>query len=331
MSGADLSFTSIIGQEKAKELLTRSVSRAKMSHAYLFRGPAGVGKKRTALAFAASINCSAPHAHSACGSCPSCHKFLSGNHPDFHVIRPEGAAIKISQVRELKHTLTFPPFEAACRVALLTDIHTMRREAANSLLKTLEEPPENTLLLLTGDEANDILPTITSRCQVIPFFNLPYDRVAERLIADGNTSAEEAATLAAVSEGSLGRARTLKEKGLLAMRQELVNQLVRHRAGQPEAVEVVFDFADRAAKLKEDLDELLELLKIWLKDLVLLASGIPDRIINQDLAPTYDAVTGRWNLEQLSAKLRAINRAQQQLDRNCNRALVCEVLFFALL
>ncbi|MDP2752801.1 MAG: DNA polymerase III subunit delta', partial [Nitrospirota bacterium] len=129
-----LSFAGIIGQEKAKKLLHRAVEQNRLAHAFLFKGPMGVGKKTLARTFAAALNCQNQEGNEPCGRCPSCRKFRSGSHPDFLVIEPDGAAIKINQVRELKKTLAFPPFEAKIRVALLCDIHTMRREAANSLL-----------------------------------------------------------------------------------------------------------------------------------------------------------------------------------------------------
>ena len=326
-----LAFAGIIGQPKAKELLYRAMAGAKMSHAYLFRGPAGVGKKTMAHAFAATINCLAPLDHGACGSCSSCHKFRSGNHPDFQLIAPEGASIKIQQIRELKKSLAFPPYEARFRVVLLADAHTMRRETANSLLKTLEEPPANTVLILTADEASGVLPTIVSRCQVLPFFALPREEVTAALLAEGGLTPEEAATLAAIAEGSLGRARLLGQKKLLDVRAAIINTLLHLPPEGPETVETVFDLAEQAAKLKEDLDELLDLLRAWYRDLLLVAAGVPAQVLNQDLAPTWPLARQRWNLSQLFDRLQHLAQAKRELSRNCNRTLVCEVLFFGLL
>ena len=331
MTSADHSFNRIIGQEKAKDLLLRAVAGEKMSHAYLFRGQAGVGKKMTARAFAAYINCSASSAAGACGVCPSCLKFRADSHPDLLVIEPEGAAIKINQIRALKKSLSFPSFEAKYRVVLLTDVQTMRREAANSLLKTLEEPPEDTVLILTGDEAGNILSTIISRCQIIPFHSLPYEQVALALLKDSDMSEENAATLAAIAEGSLGRARILNEKKLLLLRREIIEKLMAFQPDQPEAVETVFALAATAAKRKEDLVELFDLLAAWFRDLMFIVSGIQNKIINHDLMQSLRNATRRWDLEQLSARLRMVQQAKRQLDRNCNSALVCEVLFFGLL
>jgi DNA polymerase III subunit delta' len=290
-----------------------------------------VGKKRAALALAAAINCANPVNQDACEDCPSCRKFRSGNHPDFLTVFPDGAAIKIKQIRTLRQSLAYPPHQAHRRVVLLADVHTMRREAANSLLKTLEEPPSHTILILTGDEAGTILPTILSRCQVIPFFALPYEQVAAAL-AQETMPAAAAATLAAVAEGSLGRARLLAGGDLLARRREIIEKLLPLQAGEPQAVTTVFALAEQAAELKEHLPELLMLLQIWLRDLLLLAAGLPSSlVISRDLIDLLAAAGGRWHQEQLLASIEQFAQARRYLQQNCNRALLCEVLFFGLL
>jgi len=326
-----LSFAGIIGQDKAKKLLRRAVEQDRLAHALLFKGPMGVGKKTLAKTFAAALNCQDPQGHEPCGLCPSCRKFRSSSHPDFIVIEPEGAAIKINQVRELKKALAFPPFEAKIRVALLCDIHTMRREAANSLLKTLEEPPSQTMLILTADEAGGILPTILSRCQAVPFFPLPQPAVAKILVQEAGIEPESAATLAAMAEGSLGRARLILAKDLLGLRREIIDHLLRLEPNTPAAIQALGDLAESAAKLKEDLGELLELLATWLHDLLLFGHGASGSIINHDLSPAFPAACRRWSGSQLSERLRLLDTARKQLARNCNPTAVCEVLFFGLL
>jgi len=341
-------FSQIIEQNKAKEMLRRAVIGGKLAHAYLFRGTTGVGKQSLAHALAAALNChnlpvTGQHSESsadleACGTCPSCRKFAAGSHPDLLVVEPDGQAIKIQQVRELKKALAFPPLEARLRVVLLSEVHNMRREAANSLLKTLEEPPAETIFILTGDEAGGILPTILSRCQIIPFFPLSVEGVAAILARETAIDPGAAATLAAVAEGSLTRARLWQKKELLPLREEVLTMLVDHRLEQPEAVEAVLAAAERCALLKEDLEDLLDLLATCFHDLALLASSPSDPApgqvrprINQDLSPLLERAQSRWNFQQLGERLEHLRRAKRQLARNCNRGLVCEVLFFDLL
>ena len=326
-----LSFAGILGQDKAKKLLHRAVEQDRLAHALLFKGPMGVGKKTFARTFAAALNCHEPQGYEPCGQCPSCVKFRSSSHPDFIVIEPEGAAIKINQVRELKKTLAFPPFEAKIRVALLCDIHTMRREAANSLLKTLEEPPSQTMLILTADEAGGIPPTLPSRRPTGPFFPPPQTEVAKILAQEAGIAPESAATLAAMAEGSLGRARLILAKDLLTLRREIIDQLLHLEPNTPATIQTLTELAETATKLKEDLGELLELLTTWLHDLLLFGHGATGSIINHDLSPTFPAACRRWSTGQLSERLRLMDTARKQLARNCNPTAVCEVLFFGLL
>ena len=332
MGSTDYRFINLLGQDKAKSLLREAVARDRMSHAYLFRGPDGVGKKRAALTFASYINCRDPDMDDACGQCISCKKYLSGNHPDLLTVQPDTAVIKIGQIRELKKQLVFPPLEAKCRVVVIEDVHTMKREAANSLLKTLEEPPEQNLLILTVDQAGDILPTILSRCQVVPFMPLAHEHLATILQAENEVDDLTARTLAAVSEGSLGRAQLLLKENLLEFRLHIIEQLLGVQRGQSGAVETALRLAEKTGEIKENIYELLALLRLWLRDLILIGAGEPDSsLINRDLLGLLPAAGKRWNMDQLYERLRLLDRAEKELRQNCSRTLVFEVLFLNLL
>lgn len=332
MKAADLRFATLIGHEKPKTLLGQAAAQGKLAHAYLFRGPDGVGKKRAALTLAASLNCRQPRENDACGSCVSCRKYGAGSHPDLIVIEPEGAAIKIGQIRALKHQLTFPPLEAGLRVVVLEDIHTMRREAANSLLKTLEEPAPANLLILTADLKGAILPTILSRCQQIPFGPLAPEEMVRLLMQEPDLDEFTALTLAAVSEGSPGRAQFLRRENLLALRREVIEALLLGPHNPAETVGLVFRLSEKVADLKENISEFLALLRLWYRDLILAGSGLPESsLINRDLLSAIAAASRRWNISRLEARLQSLNRAEKQLQRNCSRALVLETLFFDLI
>jgi len=332
MEAPDLRFAYLLGHDKPKALLREAVAKNKMGHAYLFRGPDGVGKKRTALTLAAYINCKSPLDGDSCGRCTTCRKYFSGNHPDLILVEPDGAAIKIGQIRELKHQLTFPPLEAKVRVIVLEDIHTMRREAANSLLKTLEEPAPGNLLILTADPAGNVLPTILSRCQIISFGSLDHKDMAQVLMQENDMEESLAFTLAAVAEGSLGRAKLLWQEGLLSLRQEVVEGLLLGQQNPAETIAQVFRLSEKGAALKENASELLALIRLWYRDLVLVAAGGPEAsIANKDLALFLPAAAQLWSLRQLQQKLKRLDLAERQLLRNCSRTLVLETLFFDLI
>ena len=332
MSQELFTFKELLGQEKAKSLLLRARQQGRLGHAYLFRGPAGVGKKRAATTFAATLNCRLGGPGDACGHCPSCLKIASGNHPDFLTVAADGSSIRIQQIRELKKTLSYPPFEAAHRVVLLADIQLMGREAANSLLKTLEEPPAQTILVLTVEEADDTLATIRSRCQIVPFYPLAVGHITKILQDKApELTSEMAATAAALAEGSPGLALQLARQEITAFRLELISALADLPAEQPETIRAVLRLAEKAASFKEELPRLLSFLSLWLRDLLLFNLGQAAKIVNFDLVPLFERTTKKWSPQQIMSRLDNIAKAERQLARNCNRGMVCEVLFFSLL
>ncbi|MBM9538172.1 DNA polymerase III subunit delta' [Desulfobulbus alkaliphilus] len=317
-------FAEILGQVKAQTLLRRALASGRLAHAYLFAGPDGVGKTTTALDLAAVLLCRQPVADEACGSCPGCIKFRSGNHPDFMRIRPDGAAIKIEQIRTLKKALTFAPLESSRRVVLLDDVQTMRREAGNSLLKILEEPPPGNLLLLIGNATGALLGTIVSRCQVIPFSPLPTELAATIIVRHRPEMDRTAAlSLATLADGCPGQALTMETGGVLELYYALLDAVLAGDGSPAERVEQALAFATRLSDSKERLEPLLTLVKIFLKNCMaaaVSAIGPPEALRARE----------RWNLQQLSAKMATISLLEQALARNCNRALICEVLLLDL-
>ncbi len=315
-------FTQLFGQEKAKRMLSRSLAAGRIPHAFIFKGPEGVGKRLFARGVAAAVNCRDTKRLGACGICPSCKKFRSMNHPDFLVVSPEKGVIKIDRIRQLTRELSYPPYESAMRVVVLEDVQTMRREAANSLLKTLEEPPENNLLILTAEASQEILPTLTSRCQVVPFSRLSVDDTVAILLREG-IDREAGLLLARLSGGSPGKALLLQKTGMIESWRTLVSFLSDPTMDRDADVGELLRLAENMAGLKEELPSLLGLLKIWLRDLLL-------EDVRNNGTEQHDSAVKSWNSDELFAKLEAVDRAEKELFRNCNRSLVCEVLLFKL-
>jgi DNA polymerase-3 subunit delta' len=322
-----MAFSPILGQAKALTLLGRALHSGRLAHAYLFVGPDGVGKTTAALDLAAALLCQAPQEDHACGTCPGCVKFRSGNHPDFLRIRPDGAAIKIDQIRDLKRALNFSPFESKLRVVLLDEVHTMRREAGNSLLKVLEEPPGNNLLILVGNATGSILDTIVSRCQVIPFAALPLP-LAAAILRTHRPELDEPGSLAlaALADGCPGQALAIEADGLLPLYRRIVEQWLADNASNPERVEQALALAMELAEVKEGMESLLGLLRILLKNAMAAWIATDDSAWGPEVLRARE----RWNLPQLSAKMAAIDLAEQALARNCNRGLTSEVLLLDL-
>ncbi|MEK6201231.1 MAG: DNA polymerase III subunit delta' [Desulfobulbaceae bacterium] len=335
------SFSRLVGQEKARTLLGRALESEQLAHASLFRGPDGVGKQLFARSLAAAVNCQqrqGPESSlrsaylDACGHCSACRKYSSGNHPDFLVISPEKGTIKIDRIREMIQSLSYPPYESRVRVVLLEDIHTMRSEAANSLLKILEEPPENNLLILTAAASRDVLTTISSRCQVIPFFNLGQEETVQVLLREKpELEPETARLLARLSEGCPGQALLFYRSEMVALWREVVALVSDPGKDGSRDVGLLLQAAENMAALKEELLSLFGLLRIWLRDM--LVAGSLGQVGHEQVARDESQRENKqksWSSRQLFDKLDAVDRAEKELGRNCNRTLVCEVLLFQL-
>lgn len=323
MTQASSCFTGVVGHDKAKGLFARALRAGRIPHAYLFRGPDGVGKRRFAQGVAMAINCRSREGEAACGRCPSCRKYLSGNHPDLVLISPIKGTIRIEQIRALSKELGYPPFEAAMRVVIIEGIETMRREAANSLLKTLEEPPPDNLLILTADSSREILPTLLSRCQVLPFGPLRREQAVQVLVTQG-MPVETATLLAGFAEGSPGRALALDKGEMVEVYLQVVELLDDPQLHPDRDVWRILVLAERMAALKEHLPVFLGLLRLW------LGEGLR-RAVGGDFSGRTPAPRKSWSSTEVFATLQAISRAEEELARNCSRTLVCEVLLFRLL
>lgn len=319
-------FCNILGQNKAITLLGRALTSKRLAHAYLFSGPRGVGKRSTALAMTARIFCRNPQTNKKpCGICSDCVKLHSASHPDLLRIAPDGAAIKIDQIRSLRQTIQYPPLEAPFRVSVLEAAQTMRREAANSLLKLLEEPPPDNLLLLLADGAVEQIPaTIVSRCQVIPFAPLPDHLVVDvlrRHLPDSNE--EHIQDLASLAEGCPGQALDGSMDDLLPLYKQLIRCMLEVENSAAQRVELALSLAGQMPEDEEQLARLLHLLRVFLKN-----------AMAEHLMP---GMTGRsepsrelWNLREISAKVQALDLMEHALARNCNRTLSAEVLLLTL-
>ncbi|PIE72828.1 MAG: DNA polymerase III subunit delta' [Deltaproteobacteria bacterium] len=323
---APLSCTELYGQEKAQQLLAKALAKKRLPHSLLFSGPDGVGKYLFARGLAAALCCrqNGPASLAACGTCPACGKIRSGNHPDFQTITSQKGGIRIARIRQLIKELEYPPYEAAIRVVVLRDVDEMGREAANALLKTLEEPRSSNLLVLLADSSRPLLATISSRCQKIPFAPLSLADTARILEAEG-VPGEEARLLARFSSGSPGQALRLHSAGIVLLWQQIVDFVSHQQKNASDEVMGVLAFAEKMAALKDDLPLLLGLFRRWLRDLLLA---------DEESLSCYRTDSGRrrskvWSSSELSARMKALDRAERALARNCQRGPVCEVLLFA--
>lgn len=251
-----MQFTTIIGHDRRIGILKRALAGGTLAHAYLFSGEEGIGKKMTALALAAAANCAQAGANGACGICPSCRKTAAGTHPDVHLLAPDGDEIKIDQVRQAQADLSLRPFEGAKKILIVDGAESMNDASANALLKTLEEPPGESVIILVSTMPQGLLPTIRSRCQEVRFLPLPRRVLAQALRERRGLSEADAWFLAAIARGSIGRGLEMDAAVERQARDEfgaLVSGLAELGPGE------LLSLADALSKDRERFDRLIEI------------------------------------------------------------------------
>jgi DNA polymerase III subunit delta' len=337
-------FKSIIGQELSIRFLSTLLQKGLIPNALLFTGPKGVGKKMAAYAFAMAANClglnksqkniSGQNIENGlfptepCGLCKHCRKFDSGSHPDFIRIDPEGQMTKIIQIRELRQILAMKPFEAKLRVVVISKAHTLNQEASNALLKVLEEPPYRTILILITPQISDLLSTIVSRCQHVRFHPIPINLLAAALKQDFGMDQKEAEFMAIMANGSFSKALALRNTDWIFRRNWIIKEIENMDS---LSIAVILALAEKIAKSKdkESINDLLEMMETWYRDLV-IAKYCPDKIINKDLMENIRAVSQGYHQNALLTRISAVQQAQKEIETNVNSRLILENLFMTL-
>ena len=314
-----MAFSDIPGQDRAGHFLKRALMRGHVPHAFLFSGMAGIGRAPMALELAKAVNCLEPMDGDACGQCLSCRKIDAGSHPDFMLVEPreKRVTISIEQIRELRARLAFRPFEGKWRVIIIGDARNLRAEAANAMLKMLEEPPPGNLFILIVPETQMLLPTIVSRCCHVRLQPLPDELVAGRLVEEHGADPETARRAARLAGGSLERARRLVDSARASRLQEVTGMLGR-MAGAPMVD--FFAMTSAWAKESEDLEADLEYIKLWVRDV--LAGRIAQ---GGDFSPKEEEKLLR-NVpdERLLGLHETMEQAMDRLRMNANKQLTLE-------
>ena len=316
----------IIGHDWAVQLLEASINQGNIANAYLLTGPDGVGKRTLALEMARALCCTG-HPR-PCDECDNCRAVIRGSHPDVLVIGPQDGSIKIDQVRELRRRAMLAPHRSRYKIYIITDAETATPEAANSLLKTLEEPPKHLVLILTASNADALLPTIVSRCQVINLRPVPLSTIEKALRERWDIQAEEATFLAHVSTGCPGVAIKLaQDEGLRDKREREIKTLLEILKGD------VIDRFEWAASASRDPTTAQEMLERWLtiwRDMLLLAEGRRDWVVNLDFVDELGKAVEQMGKEALFKGLRETCSTVQALKKNANLRLALEVLMLNL-
>ena len=329
----------IYGQDHILKQLEPSLKQGRLAHAYLLVGPPQVGKMTLALSLAQGVNClNGPGA--PCGECSQCVRIAQGNHADVRVVGiaqreengPTRTVIGIADVKEALHQANLKPYEGACTVIVFDGAEAMSEEAANALLKTLEEPPPQVLILLLTSNEEALLSTIRSRCRSFGLLPVPKQQMQEKLQVDHDVDPELAEGVARLSRGCMGWAinaatdRQILEqrKADLAHLQEICGSALQER----------FNYANElAAQFFRDRDSTRASLYLWLRwwrDLVLIKEGAERYVQNQDQLTALRLQATELTTAQIVAFIKVLNQTLEALDSNANARIALEVLMLNL-
>jgi DNA polymerase-3 subunit delta' len=321
-------FRDVIGHERPKAILTTALRHDRLAHAYLFCGEDSIGKKLTAQRFAQAINCDTepgPEGPDACGACKSCVQMEGRTHPDLLVIEPDpeqaNPQIKIEQIREVEQWIIYQPLVGRTKICLIDEADRMTLGAANALLKTLEEPPAHSLLLLITSRPSALPATVRSRCHAVHFTPPARTQVEAALIVKREIPPADARLLAVVSQARIGQALTMDLAETRTKQEELAT------LASPTSLQSVTAILTAAEALHKSGrgPEALEWLAGWVRDLILVRIGAdPDHLLHPEHVPLLQAAAREARVDQLLDLLDDIDALQRAASRNLNLQLALE-------
>lgn len=361
-------FDGIFGQPRVREFLRASIASGRVSHAYLFTGPAGSNKTAAAYAFAQAILCK----DHGCRTCDDCRRIERRKHPDVHFYTPEGAqGYLIEQIREIVSGVSLAPIRATGKVYILDRVDLLGVSAANAFLKTLEEPVEGVTFILLGRTREAVLPTIVSRCQVVPFRHIPAREAAGILSQKTGVAPEQARIAIEACNGSITRAMTFAksaeraefrarimevlsnlplsdERDVLEYAAELIERakapLDNVRTQQSEELAESADFLTKTAlkqielrhkralsmATRESLNQTTSIIRSWLRDVLMIASGTPDLVVNIDQREVLQRVAQKVTPASIMSALREAYKTDETLSYNVSPETCLDVLLFSI-
>jgi len=315
-----MSLKQIIGQEKVIDFLKASIKNEKLANAYLFIGPEGVGKTLVAGEFAKLLNCQNNNLES-CDTCPSCVKIEKGSHPDIHWIEKDKSGfIKIENIRRLGQEINLKPYEAKIKFFIIKETHLMTAEAANALLKTLEEPPRDSILILTTNSADRMFSTIVSRCQKVFFSNMDVQELESILKKNYRLDKDTSHYLSYFTGGRLGKSLYLKEDDILREKNRIIDNFISSKqTGE--------DYFDMDSKDKQQIRYNLDILVNWFRDILLLKCGVDtENLVNSDRSKELLSLEKKYKTQDLLNIMEQILNSYTMLEYNLNPKIFLEFL-----
>jgi DNA polymerase III subunit delta' len=324
-----MSFANIYGHSKQISMLQKAMAQQRVGHSYLFSGLNAIGKKTLALEFAQALNCeNTAEQFDACGICSACRKMIHGNHPDIHVLETQAQFIRIDAIRNIQEQMTFKPLEGRRRVFIIDDADKMNEQASNALLKTLEEPSADNIIMLVTARPYWLPQTILSRCRHVRLNPLAAETVARFLIEQKQMDPSKAAMLASLSGGSIGQALEMNSEDMIAFRAELGRLLA--AAGRSDPMSLL-SLASFLGQDKKEIKQGLTILNTYFRDaLVYQEAANAVMIINADDLSAVTSLACRLNGEQLLQNIALVEKSNETIEMNVNKSLTLEAMAFKL-
>lgn len=306
-------FNAIKGQDRPIAMLKNYLAQSCLEGGYLFSGPEGIGKKLTALTLAKALNCEQGFGE-PCAGCPPCLKIEKNQHPDVHLIGQGDCDIKIDDIRRLQHQINLRPYEGRKKVFIIDNAHQLTADASNALLKVLEEPPKDSLIIIISDKPSLLFKTILSRCKVLKFSPLERERLKQLFMEDFRLDNNTAHFLAYFSEGRLGCGLRLKEGDTLKEKNNIIDDFI----FSPKP-----GFNNLPSQERQDIRRYINILASWLRDIYLLKMGLPySQAVNFDRRAELLKQAQRFCVPELSRMMDALSESVSYLERNINVKLI---------
>jgi DNA polymerase-3 subunit delta' len=321
----------VIAQDKVISLLDYSIKTNAIAHAYLIVGPRHVGKGTLAFNLAQALNCDGPEL--PCGQCRSCQRILEGKHADITPIGLDSKTeIGIDDIRALQRIANLPPYEGKCKVFIIDDAEYLSTEAANSLLKILEEPPQSVVWLLLVAEEEHLLPTVISRCQRLELKPVPSEHVREALVNSYNVEDNRAKLLAQLCRGRFGWALSaLANDDILEQRSQRIDSLVSLlTASLDQRFTYAQELTSQFSQNRRAGAEVIEIWLGWWRDLMLIKGDCQEAIINVDYKTVLEEQARGLNLSEIKEFLNSLCLLQDAISKNVNPRLASEWLMLNL-
>jgi DNA polymerase III subunit delta' len=315
-----MQFDAFIGNRKIVERLRSKLRETRFPHGLIFSGPEGVGKHACATMLAKALNCRNAAIGDFCDVCPSCRKIESGVHPDVitATVQEDATQIKIAQVREILSVLDLQPLEGRNKVFIIDPADALTPEAANALLKGLEEPPENTFFILITVNVQELLLTVRSRCQIYHFIPLTLDEIRQHGITDELTIRW--------SQGSIGRARSLDISRLKGERSIMIDFLETAFTATQDEFQDLLGVSSELGRAKQDFDNRMTVLSVLLADVLYIKEGMRYKIVNIDIEAKLTQLAARVSSERLVRVSEFLPFIESSLKNNVNRQMLTDVL-----